>query len=306
MTITAEIIADSISNENIRITTFQLRYPRFIHAELMTHRVFSRNASSSRAVPVEKLIADIERDPAMPVHWGKNQKGMQANEELDQWNKGRAHIFWLTAMKLAIHSAKNLIEAGAHKQIVNRILEPFSHINVVLTSTYWANWYGLRNHEDAQPEIRLLAQRMQDAQTLSKPVLLQPGEWHLPYIKANDWEIAYQTLRSQHPDTDEILGYQIRDVLLKVSTARCARVSYLTHDGRETTLEEDFALYERLMERAPLHASPAEHQATPDFYQHNDMHKDNLVEGWKKSNHWGNFYGWIQHRKLLPNEFIND
>lgn len=135
MTISAKVICDSISPDGIRITTMELEYPRIIHSELMTHRVFSRNSASSRAIPVSKVIELVESNPAMPVHWGKNQPGMQAKEELDPINKEAVRQLWLEAAKQAISIARVMNDLGAHKQVINRILEPFQHMKVVVTST---------------------------------------------------------------------------------------------------------------------------------------------------------------------------
>lgn len=298
MTITATIVADSVSPMGHRLTTFQLRYPRFIHAEVMTHRVFSRNASSSRAIPVAKMIEDLRRDPAMPVFWGANKPGMQAGAELEMHDLLGVKCVWISAMEDAIAHVETLMKAGLHKQIANRILEPWAHINVVVTSSSFENFYALRRHADAQPEIKVLADAMWQAQQDSTPTLLQPGEWHLPYLTENE---------QLHPDA------------IKVSVARCARVSYLTHDGRQTTLEEDIALYNRLVGQMPLHASPAEHQATPDQYEARDAmmsrNSGRLApqSNWKGEYAWepewespqfhGNFVGWKQLRKMLPGEF---
>lgn len=283
MTITAEIIADSISPDGIRLTTFQLRYPRFIHSEFMTHRLFSRNASSSRAIPVNRMIEDLRRDPAMPVFWGSNKPGMQAGDELDTDDIFQARQIWLDAMETAIIAAENLMAVGLHKQIANRILEPWAHINVVVTATDWENFFTLRRHKDAQPEIKALADAMYEEMQISEIVTLQNGQWHLPYINLED----------EFPDQGEKPDIE---TLKKVSVARCARVSYLTHDGKETTIEKDLALYERLLGSQPLHASPAEHQATPD---EQDEHGN-----WKNSQLHGNFSGWKQFRKYLPNEYV--
>ena len=144
MTITAKIIEDSISPTRARLVTYQLRYPRFIHAELMTHRLFSRNASSSRAIPVQRLLADIEEDPAMPVHWGVNQKGMQAHEEMDAFQISAAKALWLEARDNALSYARALDGMGLHKQLTNRITEPWAHISVVCTATEWDNFFMLR------------------------------------------------------------------------------------------------------------------------------------------------------------------
>lgn len=278
MTTTASVLADSVSREHIRLTTLELKYPKFIHGEFMTHRVFSRNASSSRAIPFERLVDEVINDPAMPVFWGKNQKGMQAREELADDELMLAKQAWRRARNDAVEHARFLHSLGAHKQIVNRIIEPYCHIRVVVTATDWANFFALRRHPDAQPEMKALADAMWEAQQASEPVLLQPGEWHLPYITEFD-----------------PLALDADDDLIKLSVARCARVSYKTHDGRIAEVEEDLKLYERLVGSTPLHASPAEHQATPDT-----PHRG----GWRHSYQHGNLQGWRQYRKMLPNECV--
>lgn len=346
MTITAKIIADSIGEHSPRLTTFQLRYPRFIHAELMTHRAFSRNASSSRAIPVERLIEDVIRDTAMPLHWGKNQPGMQAREEHDarvslpEWQhikddewicrnvdltKGDA---WTYARDAAIETARAFAVAGYHKQIVNRLLEPFAHINVLVTSTNYSNFFALRDHPDAQPEIMVLAQAMKAAMDASTPERLLPGQWHLPYVdQMNEGDALCDHLgfHGMGPAECDV----VQQALIKLSVARCARVSYLTHEGKEPVIEKDLQLYEDLVGSVPLHASPAEHQATPDECHHMVTHfssnTDPIIElvdgrvrgvrcdtvtsllreiaGFKRPYLGGNLGpGWIQYRKTLPGE----
>jgi len=308
MTIEAKIILDSISQEEIRLTTFQLRYPRFIHAELMTHRVFSRNASSSRAIPVARMIEDLRRDPAMPIYWGSNKSGMQAGEELSEDEIDACKITWFDAMHNSIKYAEELIESGLHKQISNRILEPWAHINVVVTATEYENFFALRSHPDAQPEIKVLSDLMQEARANSTPKLLLPGEWHLPYITKEDWSTARFLAKKDRITRDEPMYDELVEPLKLVSVARCARVSYLTHDGRQTTVEEDLALADKLIVATPLHASPAEHQATPDEWY--DFAKTSYggpasSDGsWGKSHLHGNLRGWIQYRKTLPNEYV--
>ena len=277
MTISATVIADSVSQDGMRLTTLQLRYPRFVHAEFMTHRVFSRNASSSRAVPVERLIADVRRDPAQPIHWGKNQPGMQAREQLDGAARERAMFLWKEAMESALCYATRLQCMGVHKQIVNRLLEPFSHINVLVSGTEWTNFQALRDHPDAQPEMRELATRIATAMYDSVRKPLGYGDWHLPYV------LEAEKKRETIP------------TCIKLSVARCARVSYLTHEGNVPDVDKDLALYERLVGATPLHASPTEHQATPDV----------RVVGsgsWLQPHYHGNFYGWVQYRKTLQGE----
>lgn len=264
--IEAKVIADSVSFTEKRITTLQLVYPRFIHAEFMTHRVFSRNASSSRAIPVAKMIEMVKNTPAMPIHWGANQPGMQADNEIT--NIDAAKGMWLEAAKQAASIATVMNDMGIHKQVVNRILEPFQHIHVVVTATEFDNFFLLRDHKDAQPEIQALARSMNIAMAMSTPKTLMMGEWHLPYV--SDEEVLERKSNNAFSD------------LMKMSAARCARVSYMKHDGGKPSLEDDIKLYERLVVSQPPHMSPIEHQATPCL---------------DKDAYSGNFKGWIQYRK---------
>ena len=288
MSIEAKIIADSISPEGKRLTTMQLRYPKFIHGELMTHRVFSRNAASSRAIPVKRMIEDLRRDPAMPVFWGTNKPGMQAGAEVDDIESCKK--IWLAARDQAIVVVESLIEGfQLHKQIANRVLEPWFCINTLVTATEWDNFYELRVHPDAQPEMRELAQAMLVAQSASTPKELVPGEWHLPYADNDE-------------DIDRYDGRV--DTLRRISVARCARVSYLTHDGKPPNPEDDLALYERLVGSRPIHASPAEHQATPDSGHEMPKFDDEPVAPfkWDYPELHGNLVGWQQYRKILEKE----
>lgn len=297
MTISAKVICDSYAEScKRRITTLELEYPRFIHAEFMTHRKFSRNASSSRAIPVKKTIEAVNSNPAMPIHWGKNQSGMQAREELDDSAKESVERLWLDAKDCATQLAKEMNDLGAHKQIINRILEPFTHIRVIVTATDFANFFALRDHEDAQPEIRELARVMKEAMTDSLPQVLMSGEWHLPYLDKQDHEIFYEHLKKtnitrQNPTEDELWM-----LACAVSAARCARVSYLTHDGERPTLQKDLELYFHLVNANPPHMSPCEHQASPDIYLKHD--------GWNNPDSHGNFVGWIQFRHLIQDESV--
>lgn len=277
--IEAKVIADSISATGKRITTLQVKFHRFILPEFNTHRVFSRNFSSSRAIPTKKLLEQVRTDPAMPVHWGVNQPGMQAAEELDDILKQSAKRIWVEAANKAADEAEALAslgDKGVHKQIVNRLIEPFLWANGIVTSTEWQNWFDLRAHEDAQPEIHALAVCMKHAMNSSNPQLLQQGEWHLPYL------------------TEEEKKMYGNDLGAQISAARCCRVSYLKHDGTKPNVDEDLALFERLAGAVPLHASPLEHQATPDAA--------GIAETFALQ---GNLKGWIQYRKLWEQEIYN-
>lgn len=266
--ITATVIADSISSYGKRITTLQLKYPRFIHSEFMTHRVFSRNAASSRAIPVAKMIEQVQNDPAMPVYWGLNQPGMQASKEHEDIPSARNA--WRYAAQVACSQAQTLYQLGLHKQIVNRVLEPFQWMHTIVTATEWDNFFELRCHPDAQPEFQVLACAIRTAMDHSVPIERASGtqkvtSWHLPYVSDDE-------RTNLHPLT-----------LPKLSAARCARVSYLKHDGTAPSIADDLDLFERLVGGKPLHASPIEHQAS-------------AASSVARSR---NFFGWHQYRDLF-------
>jgi thymidylate synthase ThyX len=312
----AEVICDSIGEHSPRLTTFKLRYHRFIHSEFMTHRMLSRNASSSRAVPVAKLIAEVRDDAtrAAPVWWGAEQKGMQSGGELsneryatvtgDPMNVSpmeAAQLTWKNAALQAAGFAQAMVGIGVHKSIVNRILEPFSHINVIATGVEdaWLNFFGLRLDKAAQPEMRALAELMWAAWQASTPRKLTPGQWHLPFVDQDALNaIQYAGMRA--------VQLSDGDISIRVSVARCARVSYESFEtGKRSTVEEDLKLYERLMGSQPLHASPAEHQATVDaFIGRSSIMPSGEVLAWKNPQQHGNLHGWRQYRKMLPGERI--
>lgn len=314
-----KIIADSITEDGKSITTFQLKYPRYIHAELMTHRVFSRNAGSSRAIPVSKLAERALAEMVEPIKWLKNQPGMQAsNEELDGKQLRQAKLVWKRMAEFCANGAEELAKLGLHKQWANRPLEWFSTISVVVTSTEWDNWYELRHHPDAQPEIHNLAALMFEAQQNSVPVQLKPGQWHLPYVlitykgdmnieTVNGKERWVQTEGTYQNYYINVSGEHIQlslDEALKSSAAYCARVSYDKHDGTSATLEDNIQLHDRLVGSAPIHASPIEHQASPDlvttkWQKFKAWITGKCVGGYANSGLHGNFKGWVQHRKFV-------
>jgi hypothetical protein len=235
-----KILKDSISVTGRRLTTFELEYQRFIHAELLTHRILSRNSSSSRAKPVKKVIQDIQNNIALPCHWGQNCKGMQAKEELRGWKLWFAKLIWKISCKFNILCAKVLLKLNVHKQIANRLLEPYSHIKVIVTATEYANFFNLRVHPDAQPEMQLLAYKMLEAYKQSSPEFLEYGTWHLPFAdKFLDPELSLENK-------------------LKIVTARSARISYATHHNKISEAD-DYRLHDDLMQSG--HWSPFEHAA---------------------------------------------
>jgi thymidylate synthase ThyX len=273
MGFSARILLDSISPAGVRLTTMEVRYPRFIHSELMTHRVFSRNSASSRAIPIRKMIDATRAEPAMPMWWGRNQAGMQAREPLDPASQALAESEWRKALDDALAHAERLAatDINLHKQLVNRILEPFAWITVIITATEWANFFTQRTHEDAQPELKHIADLMLAAYRAGVPQPLALDDWHTPLILPEE-------LSSLTPDRRR-----------QISVARCARVSYLSHDGTRD-LEKDLQLYTRLAEGgANGHWSPFEHVATPLAD----------AEAWS-----GNFRGWEQFRKRFAQEDV--
>lgn len=246
----AKIIADSVNESGDRITTFVLTYHRFIHSEFMTHRMLSKNSSSSRAIPVEKMIAKVISDDVYPLHWGKNQKGMTAKESLDPESEYRAKMEWEYARQYAIQIARNLAAIGTHKQIANRVLEPFSSITVICTGTEYQNFFNQRCHADAQPEIRALADAMRLEYDANVPKKLIAGKWHRPFLNNDDCaEIAL-----------DFGAINVITIANKIAVGRCARVSYLNHDG-DRNIADDIALHDRLLASKPAHLSPFEHCA---------------------------------------------
>lgn len=282
MTISAKIIADSISPDGIRLTTFELEYPRFILAEVNTHRMLSKNSASSRAIPVERANEMIKNDPAMPVHWGKAQPGMSADNELEGTDLKIVKAVWLTARDSALDYSKQLAAQGLAKQLTNRITEPWSTMKSVVTGTEWGNILWLRDHDAAQPEFHFLANLIQEAFDSNKPTQLYVGEWHLPYV---------DNMMLDMPLEDRI----------KISASCCAQVSYRRNDD---SIQKAIAVYDRLVGMDRMHASPFEHQGTPipkipgfTIWPNGVTHLDRVGQHWS-----GNFKGWIQLRKTLNNE----
>lgn len=257
----ARVLADSVSPEGIRLTTLEVRFPRFILAEVNTHRVFSRSSASSRAVPTKKMIERVLENPAMPVEWGVNKAGMSASEILTEEQAALAKEEWLRARDSAVQHVRAMQEFNVHKQVINRILEPYMWHTAIITATEWDNFFSLRMPENAQPEMQVTARVMFDAKASSEPDPIAIGAWHLPLVQDDERTLPIETLK-------------------KVSAARCARVSYLTHDGKRD-IEKDIELCERLLH--DRHMSPFEHVATPSAA--GAFH--------------ANFRGWIQMRKEL-------
>ena len=284
----AKILADSISPAGHRLTSFEVTFPRIVLAEVNTHRMLSRNSASSRAIPVEKRIASVEEDPFVPDQFGKNKKGMQHDEVLEGEDADTARHIWLRARRSAVSDATSLAMVGVHKQLANRLLEPFAWHTAVITATDWENFFHLRVNPAAQGEFRRAAEMMLALYTNNEPHPVNYDEWHTPYVERG-----------------EQFDFVHRYTQAKVSAARCARVSYLTQDGKRDP-KEDMALFDRLV--VPGHLSPLEHPArpmTPSELERFRVDRYEWGEGWVRigSGHYlGNFNGWVQLRKLIPGE----
>jgi len=299
--ITAKIIADSISTDGVRMTTMEIEYPRFILAELNTHRMLSKNSASSRAIPVAAMHEHIRNNTATPVFWGKNQSGMQAKEELQGADKSWAQYLWTTARDYAINYSKELSDLGSHKQITNRITEPWMIMKTVISGTEWKNFFWLRAHADAQPEIHELAIKMLDAYNKSTPQQLNPGEWHVPYVSTTR-DVATGELCYLDTNGSRISAEDARIV----SSSCCAQVSYRKNDD---SFDKAKKIYSQLIESQPCHASPVEHQATPmnllqiSAYEPENWKGYGVTHMTSDYSLWsGNLKGWIQFRKLIPGE----
>lgn len=280
-----KVIADSIAPSGVRLFTVEATYPWYIHNEILTHRAFSRNSASSRAIPNEKRLGRCLIDPVIPTYWGQNQKGMQAETEVGPQTIKEARSLWVQAMQDAVHRSALLANLGVHKQTANRLVEPFCWMTTIISATEWANFFYLRCHKDAQPEMRQLAMSICRAYYDSTPVRLEEGEWHLPYITDDDYHSMHLERKWQDLRTIEtVAGVDDDETLALISTARCARVSYLTHDGQRDILA-DLALARRLEggSGGSGHWSPFEHCARAS--------SDGRT--WS-----GNFRGWHQFRQL--------
>jgi thymidylate synthase ThyX len=271
----AKIIADSVPiGGGPRLTTIEATMPRIVLAEFNTHRVLTRNSASSRAIPVEKRIEHVLSNPFVPAAFAANKRGMQAGEQLDETLNEIARHHWLAARDAAVERARVLAGLGVHKQWANRLIEPFAWTTVLATATEWDNFFNLRISSLAQPEIRTTAELMWKARAESKPKILLEEEWHLPYV-----------------EEQEIMGASSIDhtdwaYLLQLSTARCARLSYLTQDGVRDAAK-DTALHDKLA--TDRHMSPFEHQA------------QNLPGVLVPSNL---AHPWLQYRKTIEGEAI--
>lgn len=316
--IVARILADSVSPQGVRLTTWEVEYPRLIHSEVMTHRMFSRNAASSRAIPFAKMVEQLN---GRPVRFGANQAGMQDkgvahNQRVKTpefgdmswectWNELSIEA-WETAKCSAAAFAQSFADAGYHKQITGRLTEPFQMMKTIISATETTNWFWLREDEAADPSIAELARVMKEAQEQSVPELLQAGEYHLPYVdkaRVQGKQLFYIYDKEGVPHRITV------ENAIKVSCARCAAVSY-RNEGYG--LEKSIEIFGKLLGSDKKHASAFEHVATPmkdtDMW---DINQKTNRQTWEKGvshmdregNLWsGNFKGFIQFRKTVNGE----
>ena len=284
--ISAEIIADSITEKGNRITTFVLVFPRIVLAEFNTHRAVSKNSASSRAIPFKKMLQKVMKTPFIPIKWMKDHSGMQGNEYFSGWKLFLLKQLWLTARNLSVLLALILSKLGLTKQIVNRLLEPFMYHTVICTGTDFENFFALRAHDAAEIHIADLAYKMLEVYNENTPKLLNEGEWHIPFGDQFDEErlrnVAEGLISMEAPNEKELQRMKVC-----VATARCARVSYLNFEGQDDYLT-DVKLHDRLFSMG--HFSPFEHCAiasSTDSYS-------------------GNFKGFTQYRKILAGENKTD
>lgn len=321
--ISAEIIADSINQQGDRVTTMLLTFPRFILAELNTHRLFSKNSASSRAIPFKTMVKSVEEDPFVPIAWMKDHKGMQGIEyftiedDKQLLTSGKYYSAidkleerWLTARDKAVQFATDLNTIGLTKQLCNRLLEPFMWHTVLLTSTEFDNFYDLRLSENVEIHMRKLAQEMKFAMNYSLPKELKSEEWHIPFGDKIDLQDWYNN-NKKHTSAfwNELEEYEQDCWNIKIATARAARLSYMTFDGN-IDYKKDLQLYNQLLESK--HLSPFEHccrALTNDEYNsfvkgkiYREPENMDYIEIPENIKGWcNNFKGFIQLRYLLEN-----
>ncbi len=298
MTVDVKLLQHSCSLDGISMYSFEVEIPRIILAEWNTHGMLNTNAQSSRAVPTKKLIEEVRRNPYMPSHWGRNQKGMQAYEECNEPVKGDSReAFWDICVQTNCVFAEAFEEAGYHKQIVNRVIEPYSHTKLVISGTEWNNFFNLRIHKDAEPNIREMAVQIYKLIHQSQGEYINNGEWHLPYISRYRQEGCMRYLF----DHQEVS----LEEAIHISLACVAQVSYRSLNTHPAAIDR---IYNSLFPNngAPIHGSPAQHLATPfkeawckGAWQEGETHRDKDGYSWSAQ-----LRGWCQYRKLIPNENV--
>lgn len=294
MSISASIIADSINPKGRRLTSFIVRFPRMVLAELNTHRAFSRNSASSRAIPFKKMLEMVQNDPFIPLRFQKDHSGMQGTEYFEGEEHEQCVRDWLAARDSAVAAATSF-KLPVTKQLRNRILEAFMWHTVIVTATDYENFFALRAHGDAEIHIAELARQMLEAYNASEPKSLKPGEWHIPFGDKIDRDrllkvhCAHHGIDQKSKIDEFVLALTFPESLLKVSVARCARISYLNFEGKDD-YAADIKLCDRLFGATPRHLSPTEH----------------VAQCLDSEERIGNFCGWRQYRHTFPDENLRD
>lgn len=145
--IKAEIVAHSVNKQGDELISVLCTFPRIILAEVNTHRMLSKNTSSSRAIPFKKMLETIENNPFIPIAWQKNHSGMQGSEYFTHPHDIQAcEQNWLVARDKAVQTASWLNEGDVTKQLCNRLLEPFMWTTMLITGSKegWDNFFHLR------------------------------------------------------------------------------------------------------------------------------------------------------------------
>ena len=320
--ITAKVIADSINETGQRLTTFELEFSRLILSECNTHGAIEKNTSSSRAIPVSKMLDHILEQNLKPIYFGSKKSGMQAGNELTDEGLDFVKCVWGSSLESAVEYAEMLDKAGVAKEVTNRITEPYQLIKAVWSATDWDNWFNLRLEKDADPNICMLAYKMYEALSKSVPVLLKKGEYHLPYVGKYDIPVAYSDLGGYEYETGYNVFYYDKErdhtiehcmtleEAIKYSVASCAQVSYRSEG---MTLDKAEKIWNMLVKSEVVHASPLTHIATP-IVKYNEL--GYVRENCKEPESWeqgvthmrrdgtlcsGRFAGFIQKRHLIEN-----
>lgn len=310
--ISAKVICDSISETGVRLTTFEIEYPRIVMSEFNTMRAISKNSSSSRAIPVSKMLDHTKNINLKPIYFGSKKSGMQAGDELVGEDLQYAQDVWEGALNSAVGQAKLLDDCGVAKEVTNRLVEPFQLVKVVCTATDWDNFFNLRLHPDSDPNICMLAYKMYESMIHSKPQLLKEGQWHLPYVNSAKSD-ALDSMGNRYEDLEYYVGdfnFLSLEDAIKYSAASCASVSYRTEG---MTLEKADKIFDMLIDAEVIHASPFEHLGTPIKPKYDELgcvrvncsESESWEEGITHRNRQGdlcsgNLRGWIQYRHLLP------
>lgn len=317
----AQVVADSAGPAGYRATSVLCTYPRIVHAEFIRHREFSYSVGSTRAIPGKKQREKVAAEPMRPAWWGKAQPGMQAREELTGEALKQAKEIWERGRQEALKLAEELEGVGVHKQLANRPIETWADVVQLTSATSWTNFLAQRDHPDAQPEVALIARHVSVALAGSEPRILSAGDWHLPFVTAEDLATVVPASRcgalNMHMAANLAdSGLDLHGVfLVALSAARCARTSYLNHEGRRVP-EEDVDLYLRLVNSSPGHWSPAEHvcraMAPLGWRDRLALRAAAWISGRERFvKHGerfllgsGNFVGWEQLRKLYSKEYV--